>query len=304
MGPAPKRGSRRMGGLRAFLVLSRGSGLPPVWSHCVAGWWLGGGGRLGALLWVIGGATLLYLAGAFLSDAYDAPGDRQHRRPRPIPAGQAREGVVFGCGWAWLLLGLASLFCAGRASGYWGLALASCIVCYSVVHRMLTISPVLLSFCRFMLYPTAASAGEVGLTGSAIWCGLALALYAVGVRYLQTQPAPDSGAVSYWPIAPMLAPMLLASVLNGPGYREPALLLSAVVGLWTVYQLRKLLWEASERAYARSGLEAGLVFVDWLAVAHAPQWLSLVFIGLFFIALLLQKIPPAPAAAHTVVVLR
>ena len=43
---------------RAWLVLSRGSNLPTVWSNCLAGWWLGGGwlgdpragGRLAALL--------------------------------------------------------------------------------------------------------------------------------------------------------------------------------------------------------------------------------------------------------------
>jgi hypothetical protein len=196
-------------------------------------------------------------------------------------------------------LGIACLFGAGRASVYWGLALAVGVVVYSGVHRLLTISPVLLSFCRFLIYPIAASAGAQGLTGSAVWCGFALALYAIGLRYLQITPSAQEGAIAYWPILPLTAPMLLAGLMNGPGYREPALLLSAVVALWSIYQLRKIFWEPAERAYAQSGLESGLVFVDWLAVAHAPHWLSLVFIALFFTILLFQRIPHSPATART-----
>jgi 4-hydroxybenzoate polyprenyltransferase len=259
---------------------------------------------LSSLAFVLAGATFLYLAGAFLSDAFDASSDRERRRTRPIPSGQVQESAVFRWGWVWFVLGIASLFWAGRASGFWGLALALCVVAFSAVHRLLTLSPVLLSLCRFLIYPIAASAGLHGLTGSALWCGLALALYAIGLRYLQTGPSAEDRAMGYWPILPMFAPLLLAAVVNGPGYREPALLLCAVVALWTIYQLRKIFWETSERAYAQSGLESGLVFVDWLAVAHAPQWLSFIFIALFFTALLLQRIPPAAATARTFVAWR
>lgn len=293
-----------MGGLRVFLVLSRGTGLPPVWSHCVAGWWLGGAGRIQSLFWLLTGATALYLAGAFLSDAFDAQNDREHRRSRPIAVGEIQETTVFRWGWAFLAVGLTSLFCADRGSGSWGLVLSMCTLLYGAAHRLLTISPVLLGFCRFLVYPMAASAGAQGLSGSAIWCGLVLALYAIGACFLQTSRDPAPGPLRYWPTSLMLAPIALAVALNGPGYREPALLLSAVVALWTVYQLRKLFWEAPEQAYARSGLEAGLVFVDWLAVAHAPRWLSVVFVGLFLATLLFRKIAPAPAPARAFAVLR
>jgi hypothetical protein len=33
--------------LRTLLVLGRVSNLPTVWSNCLAGWWLGGGGNFG-----------------------------------------------------------------------------------------------------------------------------------------------------------------------------------------------------------------------------------------------------------------
>ena len=35
--------------LRALLALSRVSHLPTVWSNCLAGWWLGGGGNFAKL---------------------------------------------------------------------------------------------------------------------------------------------------------------------------------------------------------------------------------------------------------------
>lgn len=242
---------------------------------------------------LLAGATFFYLAGCFLSDAFDARYDRDHRRQRPIPAGEIQSVTVFGWGWTWLVLGLAALFWINRNTGLWGLGLAAWIVFYSAIHRKVTISPALLGVSRFLLYPLAASTGLLGVTGNAVWCGLALGCYFIGVRILQQR---TSTAPGYWAMAPMTVPMLLAALLNGPGYRESALLLSAVVGLWTIYQLRKLFWASSEQVYARSGLEAGLVFVDWLAVPYGPRWLSMVFIGLFFTALLLQRIPPSPAS--------
>src|ERR1043166_9840735 len=78
---------RAMSILRTFLILGRVSNLPTVWSNCLAGWWLGGGGEVGNLPFLFIGATLLYLGGMFLNDACDAEFDRQHRRERPFPSG-------------------------------------------------------------------------------------------------------------------------------------------------------------------------------------------------------------------------
>ena len=71
--------------------MGRVCNVPTIWSNCLAGWWLGGGGRwfeLGLLcVWV----TLLYIGGMFLNDAFDANFDREHRRLRPIPSGAIGE---------------------------------------------------------------------------------------------------------------------------------------------------------------------------------------------------------------------
>ena len=73
--------------LRTLLVLGRVSNLPTVWSNCLAAWLLGGGGATKDFLFIQLGASLLYLGGMFLNDAFDAEFDRQHRPERPIPSG-------------------------------------------------------------------------------------------------------------------------------------------------------------------------------------------------------------------------
>jgi hypothetical protein len=42
-----------------------------------------------------------------------------------------------------------------------------------------------------------------------------------------------------------------------------------------------------------SGLLAGIVLVDWLALADTPKLFGLLMIGLFLAALLLQRFIPA-----------
>ena len=73
----------------------------------------------------------------------------------------------------------------------------------------------------------------------------------------------------------------------------PGLELSAVLLLWVVYCLRRAFWPV-DRDFARaaSGLMAGIVLVDWLAVADAPRALSLVFLGLFGATMLVERVAP------------
>src|ERR1044071_10332569 len=71
---------------RTLLILGRISNLPTVWSNCVAGWLLGGGGDLRRLGWLCAGASLLYMGGMYLNDACDSHFDALHRAERPIPS--------------------------------------------------------------------------------------------------------------------------------------------------------------------------------------------------------------------------
>jgi 4-hydroxybenzoate polyprenyltransferase len=239
------------------------------------------------------GATLLYMGGAFLNDAFDADYDRQHRRSRPIPSEvmPAREVGRWGAGL--ILLGVFWLFWLGTATGLLGVAVALVALAFNITHRMFALSPALLGLCRMFLYAAAASTGAQGVQGWALWCGLALAAYVAGVRILadlETLPTLDR----YWPVALLAAPIALAIIMDVNRFRAPGLELSAVVGLWVLYCLRRTLWPADQDiAKATAGLTAGIVFVDWLAVVDVPREMSCVFLALFGAAMLSQRLTSA-----------
>ncbi len=279
--------------LRALLLLGRVSNLPTVWSNCLAGWVLGGAGELSVFLRLSSGATLLYLGGMFWNDAFDADFDRQHRPERPIPSGAIGRRAVWLWGAALLILGAALLLPLGNATALLTVFLMGSIVLYDAVHKWVAFSPVLMAACRFFLYLVAASTGENGVAGLAVWSALALAAYIIGLSYLARRES-TAGAFSYWPLLFLAAPIGLALLVNRGEYLQNACLLATVLGLWMVRCLRSTLWTA-DRQIGRtvSGLLAGIVLVDLLAVADAPQELACVFLSLFAAALLFQRLVPA-----------
>jgi len=278
--------------LRTLLVLGRVSNLPTVWSNCLAGWWLGGHRETRHLPFLFIGVTLLYVGGMYLNDAFDANFDRQHRHERPIPRGEIALPMVWKLSLLWITLGLASLFWIGDATGIFGIALVVCILLYDALHKLVTFSPLFMGACRFFVYPVAASLGG-GEPGWAIWCGLALAFYVIGLSFLARRES-ARGPVQYWPLIFLPAPIVLAFFMNAGEYRRSAGILSVVFGLWVLRCLRSYLW-SEDRQIGRtvSGLLAGIVFVDWLAVADAPRNLGLVFLALFGLAILFQRFVPA-----------
>jgi 4-hydroxybenzoate polyprenyltransferase len=282
-----------MPSLRTLLVLGRVSNLPTVWSNCLAGWLLGGGGNARHLFPLLLGATLLYLGGMFLNDAFDERFDTQHRRERPIPSGAISAQSVWQMGLASLVAGLACLFLIGTTAGMLGLMLAGCIIIYDAVHKVITLSPILMAGCRFLLYVIASSAGADGVTGWAVWCGLALAAYIIGLSFLARNES-TGGALNYWPCLALAAPVCLALLMNAGVYRQNAWLLSAALALWIARSLR-FAYQAADRNVGRavSGLLAGIVLVDLLAVADLPRGLAFVFIALLLLAVQAQRIVPA-----------
>jgi hypothetical protein len=279
--------------LRTLLALSRAASLPTVWSNCLAGWWLSGGGNTDNLPLLFMGATSLFLSAVFLNDAWDEGYDRQFRRIRPIPSGAVATAVVLRWAVIWLLAGEACLFAVSRTAGVLGVALALCAALYNAIHRLITFSPVLLGLCRLLLYLIAGSAAANGVSGWSIWCGLALALYLLGAGCLP-RPENTRGPSDFWPLVLLGTPVLLALLMDPGPYQLPAAELSAILGLWVVYCLRYAYWPADRNfARATSGLVSGIVLVDWLAVVDVPRELSLVFLGLFGATLLLQRLVPA-----------
>jgi len=267
--------------LRSALVLQRAAMLLTVWSNCLAGWWLGGGDRYQELPFLLGGAALLFVGGTMWSDAFavglgPVEGAKPHASARSGAVGRAQW-----CGLGLLVLGVFALSWSGNITGGLGLAMAVLIIVAHVLYRLAVLSVVLPAVCRLLFYLMGASVGEIGIAGGSIWCGLALAIYVVGVSYLPRQKN-TLGPERDWPILLMAVPIFLALIMDDNGSREAGLLLSAVLALWTVRCLRPALW-STEKDFARAttGLVAGIALVDLLAAADAPKALGAVFIALF-----------------------
>jgi hypothetical protein len=279
--------------LRAFLILGRVSNLPTVWSNCLAGWLLGGGGPWWRFALLCCGATFLYIGGMFLNDAFDADFDRQHRRERPIPRGAISLERVWFWGFIWLGLGGLALMLLGKATAILTLILAGCILLYDAIHKLIVFSPLLMAACRLFLYLVAGSTTVEGVTGLTLWSAVALAAYIVGLSYLARKESLP-GVLRYWPCYLLSVPILLALLVNNGEFRQRGILLSIILGLWAIRCLRHTLVE-TVRNIGRtvSGLLAGIVLVDFLAVASATPQTGAVFLVLFVSALLLQRFVPA-----------
>jgi 4-hydroxybenzoate polyprenyltransferase len=278
--------------LRTLLVLGRVSNVPTVWSNCLAGWILGHGGDWSRFALLCVGATLLYIGGMYLNDAFDADFDAQHRRERPIPSGAVSAKTVWQIGLALLIAGLAFLVPLGLNTTLLGIVLCGCILLYDAIHKMVAFSPVLMALCRVFLYLVAASAAEAGVTGVAAWSALALGFYIVGLSYLARKES-TGVVVQAWPQFLLIVPVLLALLLNDGMSREPALLISVILLAWCARSLRTVWMQPRNVGRAVSGLLAGIVWVDLLAVADAPRAIALAFLGFFLLAITFQRFIPA-----------
>jgi hypothetical protein len=279
---------------RTLLILGRVSNLPTVWSNCLAGWWLSGGGNYWKLPPLLLGMSALYTGGMFLNDAFDADFDRQRRASRPIPSGQISVKTVWTFGWAWLVLGILLLIFCGKIAGAIGIILAICILIYDAAHKAITASSWLMGLCRFWVYVIAGTTAANGLHGNSIWCGVALAFYIVGLSYVARRES-FRGPVPYWPLLLLAAPIFLAMLMNAGDSRKAAMFVTFVLVLWVARCVRTI-FQPGEVNVGRiiSGLLAGIIFTDWLAVApQCPRWLSIILIALFILANFLQKFAPA-----------
>lgn len=273
---------------RAILALSRPFYLPTIWSNSLAGWWLAGGGHTERVPYVLLAGTFLALGGLFLNDAFDADYDQQHHPTKPIACGSISRSTVWRLGLSFLAAGALLLLLLGPLTGGLGLVLVFLLVLFNALHRFLPGAPLVLGLCRLLLYLLGGSIASQGINGSTIWCGLAIAIYTTGTacfRYWEEKPS----AAKNWVVLLLLTPIFLAMIMNAHAYRQSALLLSLVLALWIIRSLRLSLW--SNRKYFAAtahALTAGIVFADWLAVAHAPRDLSFIFIALFLAVLALQ----------------
>jgi 4-hydroxybenzoate polyprenyltransferase len=279
---------------RTLLVLGRVSNLPTVWTNCLAGWWLSGGGNYWKLPLLLIGMSALYTGGMFLNDAFDADFDKQRRASRPVPMGAISLELVWRWGFAWLSFGALCLMFTSKMAIVPTLALVVSILIYNAAHKAVTASPWLMGLCRFWVYVIAGSTGLNGLNGWPIWCGVALAFYVVGLSYVAKRETVRS-VIPYWPLLLLALPVAVAILMNVDEARKTALLVAVILGLWVARCVRTI-FQGGEVNVKRivSGLLAGIVFVDWLAVAPLlPRELGAVFLALFGATLVAQRFIPA-----------
>lgn len=278
--------------MRTLLVLGRASNLPTVWSNCLAGWLLGGAGSWWKLIVLLLGATMAYIGGMYLNDAFDADFDRQFRRERPIPMQAIPEELVWKIGWTLLGTGTLALCVLGVWAGIFAVLLSGSVVLYDWIHKRVTFSPVLMAACRFFLFLAAAAAGRDGVTGEALWTAIALAGWIVGLSYVARRES-RRGAIAYWPLAVLALPFVLAALVNDGPWFVRFLKYSIMLAVWAGWCLSHT-FKAAQRNIGRtvSGLLAGICLVDLLALSPQPG-LSFVFLGLFLAALVGQRFVPA-----------
>ena len=193
--------------LQTFLKLGRVSNLPTVWTNAIAGAVLAGVTPIGQILVVCLALTLFYVGGMWLNDAFDAEIDTRERANRPIPMGQVKVTTVFTVGYAMLAVAIALSFTMGALAGVIGIALASAVVLYDWLHKLTVLSPLIMGVTRFLCYLLAAAA-VAKITGSAVWGGLGLLTYIVGLTYAAKQEAYDR-LDRAWPLAVLALPLLL-----------------------------------------------------------------------------------------------
>ena len=253
-----------------------------------------GHGNLWKLPLLFFGTSALYTGGMFLNDAFDAEFDRQRRSSRPIPSGAITQELVWIWSFSLLAAGTVALALIGTGTGILALLLLASIILYDATHKAITASPWLMGLCRFWVYVIAGTTGKNGLDGGPIWCGAVLAFYVVGLSYVARRES-FRGRVPSWPLLFLAAPIAMAMLMNTGHARNAALFLSALLLVWIGRCVGTIFFRPEVNVgKIVSGLLAGIIFVDWLAVAPlCPIGLSITFVVLFALTLWCQRFVPA-----------
>ena len=301
--------------LHAFLTLGRVSNLPTVWTNCLAAWVLNRLGQqlplfelpdtdaaqaltfqTGQWIWIFLGASLLYIAGTTLNDAFDEEYDRQYNRDRPIPAGILKCWEVWAVGFIQLVSGAAILyFKSGVSEIYLGM-LCMTILAYDAVHKKWAGSVLLMGGCRLFLWWTIATAGlDIAheLSPLVLVWSIGLLLYIAGITFVARGEATGNLPAVPWPFM-----LLFVQVLLG-------LFFCVYTGRWITLVLVILLaygiWIGVLRAQLK-GRHIGRGVALWLALITlgdalamglvVPIWGLFALLG-FPLSIMMQKKFPA-----------
>ncbi len=215
---------------RSYLLLSRVSNLPTVWSNVLAGTVA----AHAALNWpdvvrLAAGVSLLYTAGMFFNDVFDRDSDAVERPDRPIPAGDVHLGVVVVAASAMMALGMA-VVAWPRGAGAplaWSTVLVAAILFYNYRHKRNPFGPLVMGICRGLVYCVVASAVATTVGPPVFAAAAGLVIYVLALTEVAKRVGPRAGVV---------VPLLIAGIslfdaavigLNGGG---GGLVIAAAVG--------------------------------------------------------------------------
>jgi 4-hydroxybenzoate polyprenyltransferase len=273
--------------LSVFLRLGRVSNLPTVLTNAAVGLMLAESDRPPAWLAVMLAMVLFYVGGMFLNDAFDVRFDREHRRSRPIPAGEAtlQETVLYGGAQLLLGIGLLALAAAGPPVSQpgtglaAGAALAALILLYNGWHKRNPLSPLVMGLCRVMVVVGAAMATGDGFSKPGVPLAASLlCLHLVGLTCAAKQEhlvSPRHG----WPLACLFAPpaavagwQLLEASRWEPAWPvlAPAVVAALLLAAVDLAALRRLLRRAGDDLPQAVGqLIAAICLLDAMIAALA-----------------------------------
>lgn len=263
---------------QVLLRLGRVSNLPTVWTNVLAGVVLAGAKiELLPLAILFIALSLFYIAGMYLNDAFDHEVDARERPERPIPSGQISVRVVFTAGLAMLAVGEALLALVGfvHESGHrWGpvvsgLVLALAILYYNSHHKGNPLSPLVMGFCRVLVYVIAALSVAPKLTEPVLLGAVVLLAYVAGLTYAARQENLTEFQ-NLWPLACLAIPFIYGA--TGA--------LGSTVGLgiyftflaWVIYGVSHFV--GRKPLNIPSGvviLIAGISFLDALLIANQGE---------------------------------
>ena len=183
---------------RAYLLLSRVSNLPTVWSNVLAGCVLGAGAVQPPVFYRLAlGVSLLYTSGMFLNDAFDYESDTVSRPDRPLPAGDVSILAALVVGFVLMIVGELIVASQGlsTAPALWGLVLAVAIIYYNVRHKRDVFGPLVMGICRGLVYCLAASAVSSSLRPAVFVAAAVMTLYVLSLTFIAKKLGPKAGVV-------------------------------------------------------------------------------------------------------------
>lgn len=168
---------------RGWLVLSRLSNLPTIWTNVLAGAIVAGGALDSRVAWAVVAASLLYTGGMVLNDLWDMDHDRVHRPTRPLVSGQVSPTAA---AWVMLALMFAGMLLArfvDPAAQVWVIALVAAILYYDIRHKRDPLAPVVMGLCRGLVYAVAAAMATGGVPHVVLMAGGVMATYVAAFTY-------------------------------------------------------------------------------------------------------------------------